>query len=119
MLSKDMSLNDVIINAAQHLISKKYPHVGGFQDTILQSNLSFTIQNGEFVQILNKGSSHWVTITNIRVTDMSAIRIFDILAGKRFDHQIQMEIASLLHSNGPEITLKLEDVQNATQLHPR
>lgn len=117
MLSKDMWLNDVIINAAQHLITKKYPHVGGFQDTILQRNLSFTVQNGEFVQILNKGGNHWVTITNIGVTDMSTIRIYDSLGGKRFDHCMQKEIASLLHSNSPEITLKLEDVQNQQDGH--
>ena len=82
LASKDMWLNDLIINAAQYLMAKQFPHIGGFQDTVLQSNLSFTVQNGEFVQILNKGSNHWITVKNNGLGDMSSIRILTVLLAK-------------------------------------
>ncbi len=59
MSSQDMLLNDSIINAAQHLMRDEYPNIDGLQDLILQQNLSFRVQTGEFVKILNKGNNHW------------------------------------------------------------
>eukprot|EP00794_Sanderia_malayensis_P001791 gene1791-1996_t len=35
--SKDMWLNDKLINAAQILLTKQFPHIAGFQDTLLQA----------------------------------------------------------------------------------
>ncbi len=107
MSSQDMWLNDSIINAAQHLMRDKYPHIDGLQDPILQQNLSFRVQIGEFVQILNKGNNHWFVATNIGGS----------LGGKRFDHEIQKVIASPLYSDSAEIFLKIEDVQNQQDEH--
>eukprot|EP00794_Sanderia_malayensis_P004333 gene4333-4908_t len=36
--SKDMWLNDKLINAAEILLMKQFPHIGGFQDTLLQAS---------------------------------------------------------------------------------
>eukprot|EP00794_Sanderia_malayensis_P019327 gene19327-21251_t len=111
LTSHDMWLNDLIINAAQHLLHVQFPHIGGFQDTICQRNLSMDIQNGEFIQILNKGGNHWITVTNIGVTNISSIRIFDSLGSSKFDFEMQKIIASLVHTNTEQIVVKIEDIQ--------
>ena len=57
-------LTDSLINACQHLLSKQYPNVVGFEDTALGYCLQFTLrssaQNG--IQILHTGmhSKHLV-----------------------------------------------------------
>ena len=86
--SNDMWLNDLIINAAQHLLKVQFPHVGGFQDTILQKTLSFQIENGEFVQVLNKGGNHWITVTTIGVNNLSSVRVFDSLGSSKCDFEM-------------------------------
>ncbi|XP_028408117.1 uncharacterized protein LOC114530708 [Dendronephthya gigantea] len=53
-------LNDRIINAAQKLIKKKFPLVGGLQDPLL-SQLSFNRCTSEGIQIHNTGKCHWIT----------------------------------------------------------
>ena len=60
LMSKDMWLNDNIINAAQKLLKCQFSYIGGFQDTILQSKLQFSIEDGEFIQIVNKNNNHWM-----------------------------------------------------------
>ena len=111
LLSSDMWLNDIIINAAQSPTKVKYPQIGGFQDTLLQWRLSFSVENGEFIQILNHGNNHWITVTNIGMSTMSAVCVFDSLNGKRFSHEMQKIIASILHPNKTEVLMKVEDVQ--------
>ena len=107
-----MWLDDLIINAAQNLLKVQFPHVGGFQDTILQKNLSFKIENGEFVQVLNKGGNHWITVTTIGVNNMSSVRVFDSLESSKFDFEMQSIIGSLVHTKSQEIIVKVEDVQH-------
>ena len=42
-------LTDEAVNAAQALLAKAYPHIGGLQDTAVAKTLVFDIQRGEFV----------------------------------------------------------------------
>ena len=58
-------LNDNLIDAGQHLIMMQYPHVSGLQDVIFGSTLAFSVCGDEFVQILNTGHGHWVTVSTI------------------------------------------------------
>ena len=58
-------LTDNIIDAAQTLLKETYPHVHGLEPVALAETLSFSVQSGEFVQILNISRCHWVTISNI------------------------------------------------------
>ena len=59
-------LNDKHMHAAQQLLKKQHPHVGGLQNILLQSMGTFDIQkNCEFVECLNLGSSHWITVSTI------------------------------------------------------
>ena len=56
-------LNDRIINAAQQLIKKGAPAVGGIQDTLLAQR--FDRNPYESVQIHHTGECHWVTSSSI------------------------------------------------------
>ena len=58
-------LTDNIIDAAQVLLRKAYHHIGGLEPVCLGQTLQFTVQRGEFVQILNVSKSHWITVSNI------------------------------------------------------
>ena len=55
LLSSTSWLTDTIINAAQTLLKNKYPAVRGLQDVSHGLNMSFSIERGEFVQILHDG----------------------------------------------------------------
>jgi len=64
--------------------------------------------NTEFVQILNTGEGHWVTVSTIG-TSHPLVCVFDSLyssAGTRLEAQI----ASLIHTEKPEICLEFMDV---------
>ena len=52
-LKSNSWLCDRLISAAQQLLHKQHPHIGGLQDPILQRANTFEPQTGEFVQCLN------------------------------------------------------------------
>ena len=81
-MPKDMWLNDNIINAAQKLLKCQFNYFGGFWDTILESKLQFSIEDGEFIQILNKNNNHWILVTNVGTQQFPCVRVVDGLGGK-------------------------------------
>ncbi|CAN7978543.1 unnamed protein product, partial [Ixodes persulcatus] len=62
----NMKLSDSVVNVAQHLIHKKFPRWGGFQDVLLGKILKFSRTVGPFIQILHTTNpDHWITVSNI------------------------------------------------------
>ena len=57
----------------------KFPLIEGFQDTLLQKKHAFEVVSGEFIQIINKSNSHWVTLSNLGIQQHGTIRIYDSL----------------------------------------
>ena len=60
------------------------PYAEGLQDTLLQQNLSWDVPTGEFVQILHIEVNHWITISNINVSDTpgfsaNTVNVYDSL----------------------------------------
>ena len=55
LLIDGSELNDSIIVAGQSLLAKQFPHVNGFQDTILINGLKFLRIEKDGVQILHTG----------------------------------------------------------------
>ena len=55
-------LNDALINKAQTLLHEQFPGVGGLEDTTLGPIFMFSVQKGEFVQVLHDENIHWVCI---------------------------------------------------------
>ena len=57
VLEQDAELTDAIVNAAQSLLSTQFPHISGFQSTLLGINLHFKsfARGVQSLQILNTG----------------------------------------------------------------
>ena len=55
ILNDGSELNDKIIVAGQSLLSKQFPHVKGFQDTLRANGLKFCPVQRDGVQILHTG----------------------------------------------------------------
>ena len=56
-------LSDESINLAQTILFKNFPLISGFEDTTLGPLNMFSVQTGEFVQVLHK-NNHWVTVSS-------------------------------------------------------
>ena len=54
-----------LINACQKILQLSHPEMGGLQDTVLAKTLSFNIQQGEFVQVLNILGNQWLTVSTV------------------------------------------------------
>ena len=67
ILSPTAWINDRIIDACQSLLKQDVngKNVGGFQSVCLGQIMYFSIEESQFIQILNTGHSHWVTISTI------------------------------------------------------
>ena len=108
LLSPAGWLNDNVINAAQQLLSKQFPDLAGLQSTGLGLTMAFTVQDGEFLQILHS-VNHWVTISTIGVQHPK-INLYD-------SHYtglptiLQAQISSLLCTESDTIEVDIKDVQ--------
>ena len=83
-------LADRIINAAQKLLQKAHPHVGSLQSSILGETLAFTVQRGDFVQILNIANSHWITVSSDNhIPPTIPVQTFNVVSRKTNNNTIQ------------------------------
>jgi len=68
-LCSDYLLDDIHIGAAQELIKKQFPHIGGLSNTLLQNLDSLKpLQNNDNLQIIHvklDKIDHWVLISTI------------------------------------------------------
>jgi len=65
ILSPTAWLSDDIIEAAQALIRDSNPLMGGLQLPYLGQTCSFSIERGQFIQILHNGADHWLIASNV------------------------------------------------------
>ena len=103
-------ITDTVVNAAQMLLQKAYPHIGGLQDTVLAETLAFDIQRGEFVQVLNICRNHWITVTNINCK-AGIIAIYDSVPSGRVPSRTRDQIAAMIFCEDKAFTLQFQPVQ--------
>ena len=103
-------LNDAVINKAHTLLYEQFPGVGGLEDTILGPIFMFSVQKGEFVQVLHDGNIHWVCISNIGCKE-NEIKYYDSLRGSRVSWYLMQHIASIVHEDGPQLVINPMKVQ--------
>ena len=107
LLSPTAWLTDSIIDAAQNLLKKAFP-VPGLQSVSCGLTMTYAVQPGEFIQILNTGLGHWVTISTIG-TSHPTVHVYDSLyscAGTR----LKAQIAAVMATEKPELILEFMDV---------
>ena len=110
-LTKGNWLTDDVINAAQNLLKRAYPHVGGLQDTILAETLALDVQEGEFVQVLNMSGCHLITVSNIGCQP-GFVNIYDSIPSYYVPTRLKEQIAAMLFSKEKEFTLEFQAVQS-------
>ena len=93
------------IDAAQGLLKNAYPDIGGLESVSLGQTLAFTIQRGEFVQVLNVSNNHWVTISNIGCKP-GTVNVFDSLPNNSVSSRTKEQIAAIVFSEKKDIQLQ-------------
>ena len=109
VLSPTGWLNDRIINAAQTLLKNQFPELSGFQDVALGQVMNFTIEFGEFIQIVHS-LNHWVTISTL-MQDLN-ISLYDSLYSGGIPRLLQAQIACLMSTEHDDINVNVVDVQS-------
>lgn len=70
-LDRDILLNplglvtDTTVSAAQKLLADQFPKFSGLQDVSKGLTMSYNILQGDFLQIINTGHKHWITVSTI------------------------------------------------------
>ena len=107
LLSRTAWLTDSIIDAAQNLLKKVIP-VPGLESVSCGLTMTYSVQPGDFIQILNTGNGHWVAASTIGTTHPN-VHVYDSFfssAGTR----LKAQIAALLATEQPQLILKFVDV---------
>ena len=99
LINPSARLSDAIINAAQKLLKRGNPSLPGLQNDNLGQTNSFTVQTGEFVQMLHTGQGHWHVVSTIG-TKHPVANIFDSMFHFCSDHS-KVQIASILATKEP------------------
>ena len=76
--SRSSWLDDQLINAAQSLIKKQYPLIGGLQPLALSSQFAMIPPDLDFVQVVNVSNNHWLALSTVGCRQ-STIKDFDSL----------------------------------------
>ena len=76
LTSSTMWIDDEIVWATQNLLKKQFSGVGGLQPPALAQQCAMEPQTGKFIQVLNTGQSHWLTISNMKCPQ-SVIQVYD------------------------------------------
>lgn len=64
-LRRGQQLTDEHVNLAQSLLKEQFPHLGGFQNSLLSQNYGFIPQDRESIQIHFVGGNHWCVSASI------------------------------------------------------
>ena len=111
-LSSDHLLDDIHIGAAQELIKKQFPHIGGLSNTLLQNSDSLKpLQSNENLQIIHvklDKIDHWVLISTIGCSK-GDVELYDSLQ-QAPSLYTQTIIARYLKSSSSTIRIKLINV---------
>jgi hypothetical protein len=80
ILKQNHWLNDEHIDHAQWLLTQTFPHSNGLYSVLAFQGRKPKVERGleDFVQIINVGGNHWVSITNIGCKE-NAIKVYDSL----------------------------------------
>ena len=103
-------LTDAVINAAQVLLKEHFPEMGGLQRTTLGHTLTYAVERGEFVQIVNVRGNHWITVSNIGC-QLNHLNVYDSIPHGDISLRAKQQIAALLFTQAKAITLNFPDVQ--------
>ena len=113
ILGKKMLTNEST-NTAQSLLSKQFPKVCGFQDTLIGKLQEFDVIPTEmnYIQILHDSSLHWVSVANMesRKKDNEMHYLYDSLKKKHIERCYSTNSIYAYHP-GPQLTILSKSVK--------
>ncbi len=102
-------ITDTLIDASQQLLKQQFSMLSGLECVDLGLVMSFNVQPGEFLQILNTSHHHWLTISTIGVQHPE-VCVFDSLYSC-IPRMVQAQIATIMCTQNNSIEVKMMDVQ--------
>ena len=100
-------LTDSIVDAAQKLL-KGTSSVPGLESVACGLTMSCSVQRGEFIQILNTGKDHWVTVSSIGVRH-PVVRVYDSKCSAA-GTSLEGQISSMVYTKEEHVGLEFMDV---------
>ena len=97
------------MDAVQKMLQRQYPHIGGFQSTCLAEKFAMSPPDCKFIQILNVGDNHWLTISTIGCEEGS-VNVFDSM-NLQLSSTTKRLIADLLMTTKNRIVINYMNVQ--------
>ena len=99
-----------VINRAQSLLKKQFPQQNGLQSTnALKEGRKWKSVPEQFVQIIND-NSHWICTSN-RNCRSGEVEIFDSLMQTEVSTTVRRQLATVLHTLRPRMTMTKVRVQ--------
>ena len=114
IISRGAQLTDEEINHGQAILKMQHPDVEGFQDmAIFEDNGCHFLgtPTGPFVQILLAFSNHWICVSNIGCRE-GQVKVYDSIWRGRLNAKLQKQIAWLMFTQEPQITIEWPDIQS-------
>ena len=87
-------LSDESINLAQTILFENFPLIRGFEDTTLGPLNMFSVQTGEFIQVLHE-NNHWVTVSSPTESATSVVYLYDSSQKESLNKNLVKQIARL------------------------
>ena len=116
VLKKDVRLSDEHIDHAQWLLRQHFTEGEGLHSVLAFEGKPPKIQKGQkdFVQIMNVGRKHWVTITNIGCQD-NVVKVYDskyMELPEKDRKKFYQCLAALINTSCPYMTIVWPSMQN-------
>ena len=89
-------LSDETINLLQFFLCQRFPLTKGFEETTLGPQCMFSIQKGEFIQILHD-RNHWVTVYAPSEGETDMVYLYDSLQKSTLSKGLAKQICSIRH----------------------
>ena len=97
------------MHAAQQLLKQQHPHMNRLQDPLLQITNSFGVQTVGYVQCLNLGHKHWITVCTIGCSP-SAVSVY-YKRSMDLSSSLRNAFADLVHSDRRQIMFEYMNIQ--------
>ena len=111
ILKNNYWLTDEHMDHGQWLISKQFPKMKGFHSVFAFEGKTPKVEKGlkDFVQIVNIGGNHWVTVTNIGCEE-NRIKVYDTLY-RSMSNTDKIKLAALLNTSLESMVIEWPSLQ--------
>lgn len=105
-------MNDLQIDHAQAMLCRQYSYIDGLQQVGVFETIGCTqvgTPTNKFVQMMNFGGEHWITISNIHDTTHGSVSIYDSIYNslpQSSAPKFLKQVACLIRTTKPQMDIK-------------